>query len=97
MTAVQWLLERMAQWEDEPAIVWRDREYTYRELLEAVDAWRCELDDAGVVPGTIVAFEGDYAPNECALSQRESPFRTVGTLTEYVLGLAGEVKADDGS
>ena len=35
--------------------------------------------------------------NERALSQRESPFRTVGTLTEYVLALAGEVKADDGS
>jgi long-chain acyl-CoA synthetase len=64
---VHWLLERMARWEGEPAIVWRDREYTYRELLEAVDAWRRELDDAGVGPGTIAAFEGDYAPNECAL------------------------------
>jgi acyl carrier protein len=34
---------------------------------------------------------------ERALSQRQSPFRTVGTLADYVLELAGETHADDGS
>ena len=70
MTAVQWLLERMAQWEDEPAIVWRDREYTYRQLREAVDAWRRELDDAGVVPGRTSAPFCSHCGSEAP-----SPFR----------------------
>jgi acyl carrier protein len=31
---------------------------------------------------------------ERALSQRHSPFRTVGTLTDYILELAGEARGD---
>jgi long-chain acyl-CoA synthetase len=65
--AITWLLERMGEQEDATAIIWRDREYSYRDLLGAVESWRHELESAGVASGSIVAFEGDYAPNECAL------------------------------
>jgi acyl carrier protein len=34
---------------------------------------------------------------EHALSRRHSPFRTVGTLTAYVLEVAGGVRGDDGA
>jgi acyl-CoA synthetase (AMP-forming)/AMP-acid ligase II len=65
--SVTWLLERMSERSVETALVWRDRDYSYRALLDAVDGWRRELDAADVAAGTVVAFEGDYAPNECAL------------------------------
>jgi long-chain acyl-CoA synthetase len=64
---VDWLLERMAESRDGPALVWRDREYSYADLLARVESWRHELNRAEARGGTVVAFEGDYAPDECAL------------------------------
>jgi long-chain acyl-CoA synthetase len=65
--AITWLLERMGEQDDATAIVWHDQGYSYRDLLGAIESWGQELDSAGVVSGSIVAFEGDYAPSECAL------------------------------
>jgi len=64
---IEWLLERMAQWKDEPAIVWRDQPFSYGQILEAVDFWSEQLSAEGVLPGQVVALDGDYSPNACAL------------------------------
>ena len=63
----RWLLERLERAGDKPAIVWRDREYTYAWLREQVERWRRELDERGVRPGTVVALESDYSPLATAL------------------------------
>ena len=65
--AIAWLLERMSQWEEEPAIVWRDKPFTYGELLEGVASWKVQLDSHEVVAGQVVSLEGDYSPGACAL------------------------------
>lgn len=65
--ALAWLLERMTQRVDFPAIVWHDTPYTYSTLLETVSCWKDRLDAYGVRSGTVVALEGDYSPNACAL------------------------------
>jgi len=64
---IGWLIERMAQWKDEPAIVWHDRLYTYSQVLEAVAFWSDQLNAEGVLSGDVVALEGDYSPSACAL------------------------------
>ena len=62
-----WLLERMSQWRDQPAIAWRDRIESYGELLDRVAAWQDRLEREGVKSGQVVALDGDYSPSACAL------------------------------
>lgn len=64
---LDWLFARMAQWGDNPAVVWRDLPISYAELLERIVWWRQELGAHGVGPGQVVSLEGDYSPNACAL------------------------------
>lgn len=62
-----WLLDRMSQWRDQPAIAWRDRVESYGDLLDRVSAWQQRLEREGVKSGQVVALDGDYSPSACAL------------------------------
>ncbi len=62
-----WLLDRMAQWRDQPAIAWRDRVESYGDLLDRVAGWQERLEREGAKPGQVVALDGDYSPSACAL------------------------------
>ncbi len=64
---ITWLFERMAQYGDQTAIVWRDRPYSYADLLGRAQRWLDDLRQQDVGPGQVVALEGDYSPNACAL------------------------------
>ena len=64
---LDWLLERMAQWRESAAVVWRDQKISYGELLDRIDSWRGELDRAGISGGKVVAVEGEFSPGTCAL------------------------------
>jgi len=65
--SVTWLIDRMRSWENEKAIIWRDSEFTYRDLLLSIDSWISELDTRGIQSGSVVAIEGDYSPRTCSL------------------------------
>jgi len=65
--SVTWLYTRMAEWHEQPAIIWKDKTVTYGALLDATAAWHSALDDHGVGRGQVVALEGDYSPSTCAL------------------------------
>lgn len=62
-----WLLDRLGEFKERPALIWRERELSYAELLALVDRWREELRARDVRPGESVAMIGDYSPNTCAL------------------------------
>lgn len=64
---IDWLLERMTEWPDRPAIIWHDREFSYQWLLDHVARWQIDLDTHGVPPNSVVALFGDYSPVSCAL------------------------------
>ncbi|MCG8378803.1 MAG: fatty acid--CoA ligase family protein, partial [Proteobacteria bacterium] len=49
------------------ALVWKDRTFSYAYLLDQLDAWEGELDDAGIEPGFVVAVEADFSPKAIAL------------------------------
>lgn len=65
--AIAWLLERMARWKDEPAFVWHDQPFSYGQIVDAVAFWGEQLNADGVKSGKVVALEGNYSPNACAL------------------------------
>jgi acyl-coenzyme A synthetase/AMP-(fatty) acid ligase len=62
-----WLLERLASWTDREALVGPDGTSTYAELIAGVALWSETLDAAGVKPGQVVAFEGDYGASSVSL------------------------------
>src|SRR5262245_53608106 len=64
---ITWLLERMQEWQEKPALIWRDQPVIYWVLLELVSFWQKQLDAYGVNPGQVVALEGDYSPQTVAL------------------------------
>jgi long-chain acyl-CoA synthetase len=65
--AIEWLLERMAEWKDETALVWDDQVATYGQILDMVKDWKAYLAEQQVQPGQVVALYGDYSPQACAL------------------------------
>lgn len=64
---MEWLLRRMEQWRDDPAIIWREEEFTFGDILDRVAFWSEKLSKEGLPPGSVIALEGDYSLNACAL------------------------------
>ncbi len=62
-----WLLDRMAAWTDQQALVWRDRAFTFGDVVERTQVWQDGLRAYGIGAGDVVSFTGDYSPSACAL------------------------------
>jgi len=64
---IDFLLERFADNLERDALVWRDRVFDYRWLLNRIDYWDAELETRRVLGQPVVMLEGDYSPNSLAL------------------------------
>jgi long-chain acyl-CoA synthetase len=64
---IDFLRERFASAADQNALVWRDRAYTYRWLLDELDSLVRSLDELGVPKGAVVSVEADFSPRAVAL------------------------------
>lgn len=62
-----WLIKRMEQWPNEPAIIWHDQVFKYGDVIDGIKWWTRELDAQGLRSGNLVGLEGDYSLNACAL------------------------------
>jgi long-chain acyl-CoA synthetase len=62
-----WLLDRLSQWSEEPALIWSVRSLTYGALLARVGSWLTEFDTLGVTPGSVVLVEATFSPSACTL------------------------------
>jgi acyl-CoA synthetase (AMP-forming)/AMP-acid ligase II len=60
------LLKRLEGFPGE-AMVWRDRAYSYGDMLARVGQWREELANLGIRPGECVAMSGDFSPGTTSL------------------------------
>jgi long-chain acyl-CoA synthetase len=49
------------------AIVWRDRSFTYRDLLDRTVHWHRYLQKENVSSGTVTSIDADFSPNAIAL------------------------------
>jgi acyl-CoA synthetase (AMP-forming)/AMP-acid ligase II len=65
--AIEWLIEKMEQWKDDPAIIWHDQVLTYYDLLKGFKFWEKEIESHGLNQGQVVCLEGDYSLNTCCL------------------------------
>ena len=63
----EWLVERLREGGEAPAIVRGDHAFSYSALSARVRELVDELEDRGVPRGAVVSLEGDYSPDACAL------------------------------
>lgn len=63
---VAWFFERMQEWGDDTALVWKDTKTSYRAIVELADVWRRDFEERGIRAGAVVAIEGSFSPNACA-------------------------------
>jgi acyl-CoA synthetase (AMP-forming)/AMP-acid ligase II len=61
-----WLTQRLQSLGDRPALIWRDKNWSFSRLCAASDAWLGHLAQHGVKPGDTLAICGDYSPELCA-------------------------------
>ena len=52
---------------DQPAMVWRGAEYSYRSLIRDMEFWGQRLNELGIVRGTVCGVVGEYSPGICGL------------------------------
>ncbi len=61
-----WLFDRLREAGDAPALVWRDRPFSYAWLEANAHESARELESREIPRGSVVALEGDYSPEMCA-------------------------------
>src|SRR5690606_33418683 len=62
---IDFLTQRFAERREDTALIWRDREYSYGQLLDGIERARKEL--ARVPAGAVVSLEGDFSPRAITL------------------------------
>lgn len=63
----QFLIEAFKKNPDNIAIVWNDKEVSYKSLLDYIDNVTDFLDENKITSGQVVALKGDFTPNTIAL------------------------------
>ena len=63
MMNFEWFFDRLASFSERDAVIWRDHEYSYGDLLEGVAEWREILAEYEIEPGDSVALCGDFSPD----------------------------------
>jgi len=62
-----WLKDRLENWGEQEAMVWRDHSCSYGWLCGQMGQWQARLTEASLLPGQVVALEANYSPQACAL------------------------------
>ena len=62
MEYIDWQLRRFREGGDCPAIIWRDRAWTYSELTDRYEQWLSHLAAAGIRTGDSVGVLADFSP-----------------------------------
>lgn len=65
--AIEFLLDRFKEYENQPAVIWQDSTITYSTLLDRIQFAQSYLAEWNIKPGEIVSLIGDYTPNTIAL------------------------------
>lgn len=64
---IDFLLSVFKESADSEAIIWKDKSYSYKWLLNSIMAWEQKLDEHKIEQGSVVAVEGDFSPESIAL------------------------------
>jgi acyl-CoA synthetase (AMP-forming)/AMP-acid ligase II len=66
MQAITTIIERMRRKETETALYWNERNYSYADFMEMVDAWSIRLSEYNIGRGTVCGFVAEYSPQVSA-------------------------------
>jgi long-chain acyl-CoA synthetase len=61
------MIQAFSSWPERPALVWRNEEVTYAELVGRIGAARAFVSDHGVDAGAVVSLHADFTPTSIAL------------------------------
>lgn len=64
---IDFLLSVFEDCKNDDAIIWRDRPYSYKWLIDSTKQWIEQLNKNKIKKGSIVAVQGDFSPNSIAL------------------------------
>ncbi|NPV76424.1 MAG: long-chain fatty acid--CoA ligase [Anaerolineae bacterium] len=64
---IEFLLDVFKEFEQEEAVIWKDRSYTYGWMLERVGAWQKAIQENQIPAGSVTILEADFSPNSIAL------------------------------
>jgi long-chain acyl-CoA synthetase len=67
MKAIQTIFDRVNESKDRPAIFWKNKTYSYADLLLMIDEWMPLLEKNGIVEGNVCGFIGDHSPGVYSL------------------------------
>jgi acyl-CoA synthetase (AMP-forming)/AMP-acid ligase II len=90
MSALGWLLERMRDWQSNPAVLAGASSANYGALLDRVSFWSNWLHTHGYGSGDVIALNADYSINSIAI------LLALFDLSAIVLPLAPTLNAEAG-
>ena len=64
---LNWLFNRLKEFEQSPAIIWQGESHSYRQLLEGVNKWNETLIEQHIKPGEAVGICGDFSQGTITL------------------------------
>ena len=64
---IDFMLEMFQKNQDKTAIIWKDKSFNYKWLLDQVISWQEKIKKEEIESGTIIILEADFSPNALAL------------------------------
>jgi len=64
---IDFLLDIFKEFKTNTAIIWRNEESNYNDLLDKFELWMKVINQYSIRPGDVVALIGDFSPNSVAL------------------------------
>ncbi len=64
---IDFMLDTFKKYENNDAIIWEDKIYSYRWLSERYSYWHRIVEAKGIKFGTVVILEADFSPNSITL------------------------------
>ena len=64
---IDFMLEVFQKNQDKTAIIWKDKFFNYKWLLDQVISWQEKIKKEKIESGTIIILEADFSPNALAL------------------------------
>jgi acyl-CoA synthetase (AMP-forming)/AMP-acid ligase II len=64
---VEFLLKRLEKYSDNDAIIYNDKVFYYRDILQLIDQWTAFIHKKKIESGSVVSITGDYSPDSIAL------------------------------
>jgi acyl-CoA synthetase (AMP-forming)/AMP-acid ligase II len=82
-----WFFDRLNEFGDETALVWNDQRFSYRDLIQRSEKFKEQFRVHGIGVGKVVAIEGTFSPNACAVLLALASLRAVlAPLTPLMRG-----------